>query len=558
MWHSIRSGRYGIDLPGVIAVVASIVLHQYWASLIIVVILVINEQLKNIIIARVHKKQNKLLDQLPTSVHVIRKHKIVDIQINDIRIGEEIEIRPGEVIPLDGVILKGSGDFRELNITGEGKLQHHEVGETISSGTTNLNETITAKVLRTAKESQYRQLIRIERTAVNSTAPFALQADRYSVIFMLGSYIIATAAWLISGQPLRFLEVIIIVTPAPFTLAPMLALTKGLNLASKNGIYIKTNLIFERFAHAKTFGFDKTDTLANKVAEIDAVNTFKPYTKSEMETYAASMLQRSNHFLAQAIKNVAINNKLKLQKTKHIKELAGYGAEARIGNKQVIIGNYSLIKERGINVPKFLKLNTVAQTAMFIGIDGSLIGYITFKDSYRSDIKPMLKSLKQLGAIKTLLVTDESQSIAVRVAKLLGITDVKANVQPSDKLLAIEAVEDRPLVFIGNGLNDAPVLTAADVGIAFGVRGSTVASEAADIVIMQDDLNYVAFAMAIARAAFKVTWRAIAIAVGLSLVLLLVLATGKVQPIEATFIRIGIEVMVLGFIYFQRAPNAPR
>ena len=557
MWHSIRAGRYGIDLPGAIAVVASVLLRQYWTGLVVIIILIINEQLKTIVIQRVHKKQSKLLEQLPKSVHVFRKHKLVDIPINDIRSGEEIEIHPGEVIPLDGVIVNGSGNFLELNITGESKLQHYDIGETILCGATNVDETITAKVVRTAPESQYRQLIRIERTAVNSTSPFEIKFDRYSVMFMLGAYIIAATAWFVSSQPLRFLEVIIIATPAPFILVPMMALTNGLNLAFKNGIFIKTNTIFEWLARAKTFGFNKTKTLDHEAAEIDAVIAFKPYTQSEIEIYAGSMLQRSNHMLAKAVKNAVVNNKSKLLKTKHTKELSGFGAEARIGSKQVIIGNYGLIKEKGINLPANFKPTSLTQSTMFVGIDGSLVGYITFKDKYRSDIKPMLKSLEQLGAVRTLMVTDEGQSIALRIAKGLGIKDVKTEVQPGDELLVLEAVVDRPLVFIGNGLNDAPVLTAADIGIATGARGTTTAGEAADIIIMRDDLSYVALGTAIAKRAFKAAGQTIAIIAALSLVLMLILATGKVQPLAGSFIRVGLELIMFGLIWFRSNTNVP-
>ena len=557
MWHSIRNGRYGIDLPGVIVVVAAIVLHQYWAGIIVAIILIVNEKLKNIIIAQVHKKQSKLLEQIPDLAHVFRKHKLVDIQVGDVRVGEEIEIRPGEVVPLDSVLSKGDGDFQELTLTGENELLHREVGESILCGVTIVNGTVSAKVVRAAPESQFRQLIRNERTAVNSAGPFALQADRYSIMFMMGAYIIAAAAWFLSGQPLRFLEVIIVVTPATFILAPMIAFTNGLNLASKNGIIIRTNSIFERLSAAKTFGFEKS-TLARKAAEVDKVFTFKPYTQHEAEIYAGSILQRSAHTLAQAVKKLVISNNLKLLKTKHVKELPGFGAEARIGNKEVVVGNYGVIKERGIEIPPHFKIESLSQTAVFIGINGSLIGYITFTDSFRTDIKPMLKSLSRLGARKSFLVTDEGQSIGLKVTKLLGITDVKSNVQSGDQLQELENVSDRPLAFIGNGLDDATLLTAADVGIAINVRGSTAAGEAADIIIMQDDLGQVAFAMAIAKQAFALARQAILVAVGLSLILMLILATGKVQPLAGAFIRVAIEVLVLGFVSLRREPSVPR
>ncbi len=557
MWHSIRAGHYGIDLPGVIAAVASVILHQYWVCFIIVFILFINDRIKSIVIWRVESKQRKLLEQLPSSVHIFRKRKLIDDDIKDARVGDEIEILPGEIVPLDCVILEGSGNFLEYNLTGETEPQRRVVGDTILNGTTNLEETIIAKVIRTASDSQYRQVFRIELTAVNSNSRLANYADRYSIMFMLGAYVIAVAAWLISKQPLRFLEVIIIVSPATFILGPLIALTRGHYQSVKHGIIIKTNFIFEQLANAKTFCFDKSNTLSHNIAEVDVVTSFKPFTQQEIEIYAASLLQRSSHTLANALKLNAVNNNLKLLRSKHVKELSGLGAEARIGSNDIVIGSLGLLKERGITFPKNFKPNKLTQTSLCVSQNGNLIGYITFKESYRSDIKPMLERLAKLGANKSLMMTDEDQSIALRIAKRLGLTDAKTTPHPGDKLLAIETIENRPVVFVGDGLHDAPILTAADVGIAIGARGSTVAGQVADVVIMPDNLRYTAFAMSIAKQVVKSARLAIIVAVCLSLVFALIMVTGKIQPLAGSLIRFGIEIVTLGGLLFYRLPNAP-
>jgi heavy metal translocating P-type ATPase len=558
MWQTLRAGSYGIDLPGVIAIVVSILLGQHWAAVIMAAILILNLSLRKSVDQLALRSQTTRLGQMPNQAHIYRKHKLIDIPLHEVRSGDEIEIRSGEIIPVDAVIIKGSGRIDEQSLTGNRQPQLCAVGDTILGGTINGNEVIVAKALHTAIDSQYRQLGRFRHSATDSTAPFIKQADRYSVMFMLLAYIVATAAWLLSKQPVRFLEVFIIASPIAFLVVPEITLLGGLGTAFKKGITFKTKSTFEQLATAKTFAFDKTDTLTHQSAEIDSTVSFKPYSQKDVLLYAASLSQRSSHLFAQAVGRTVVNQKLKPPKAKHIREFAAYGAEARVGSKEIEIGTYASLMQRGVTMPKQFKASDITQAALFVSVDKNMIGYITFKESYRDDMATMLKTLVKYGIKRTLLLTEDGSATASHIAKRLGVTDIHSKGRVGDELLALEAVSERPLVFIGNGRTDAPALTTADVGIAIGARGSTVSGQAANIVIMQDDLDMVGMALAIAKRTFRIAKQTLVITVVLNFILLVVLATGKVQPIADAGIRFGLELLIVLLAWLLgRQTNGP-
>jgi P-type E1-E2 ATPase len=548
MWLSIRAGVYSIDLPGVAAIIAAVILRQYWAALVVDFILVANLPLKNIFISRFHHQQSKLLNALPKQGHVFRKRRLIDIPINEIHTGDEIEIRPGEIVPLDAVIKLGDSNFNETCLTGDSHIQQRQVSETILAGTTNISHVIRAKVLRTDAEGQYRQLMRFERSAIGSPAPIMQQADFYSLFFMLGAYSLAAAAWLVSGQPIRFLEVIIIASPISFGLIPIFSLIAGLHQSVKYGIVIKTGSALEQLANAKTVVFDKTEILAHQAVKIENIVHFKPSSQRELLKLAGSITQRSNQALAKAVVQAVTTKKVRLLRAKHIQELPGFGFEAHIGSYNVMLGDSRLMQERQVVLPRHFKYTQVKQPAIYLAADNKLIGYLTYKYSFRDDLKPTLNQFGKLGIIRSLLLTDESQSAATRVAKQLGMTDIGSKIIPGEELLAIEQIKEKPLLYIGDGLTDVPIMVAADIGIAVGVLGSLAAGEPADVIIMQDNLETVTKALAVAKKVIRNIKLGIVLAVGLSLLAMLGLASGKVSPLDGAFIRAAIEIVILGSV----------
>lgn len=545
MWRDLRNGTYGIDILAVTAIVGSLVLRQYWAAIVLVIMLSGGESLEDFAAKRARAELHALLKREPQTAHLLRKGKLVDVSARSLVAYDRIVIKPGEVVPADAVITEGTSSFDESSLTGESVPQPKQHGDQILSGSLNIEGAVTAKVLRPARDSQYQQIIRLVRGAAEHPAPFVRLADRYSIPFTIAAYTIGGLAWILSHQAIRFLEVLVVATPCPLILAAPIALIAGMSRASRDGIIIKTGTALEQLAQAKTFAFDKTGTLTKGVPQADTVITFRPFKREDVLAYAASLEQNSGHVLAQAVVAAATAKHVKPPKAKHVTEVSGLGLEAHVGQKQILVGRFALLRERGTTLPQGYDHTAVAQTATYVAIDGHLAGYITFTDQIRPETKRTLTLLKQFGARHTLMVTGDNRTAARAIAKQLGITDIRSETLPGDKLRTIETLEDRPVAFVGDGVNDAPVLMAADVGIALGVRGSTAASESADVVIMQDNLAHIARAVALAQRSFRIASQSIAAGIGLSVILMLIFATGRFSPITGAIVQEGVDVLVI-------------
>jgi heavy metal translocating P-type ATPase len=544
MWQDLRLGKYGIDILAATAIVASVLLGQYWAGLVVVLMLTGGKSLEDYAERRAKSELNALLKSAPHSARVIRKGKTLKVAVSDIHVGDRLVIQAGEVVPADAVILEGTANFDEASLTGESLPQPKQIGDQLLSGSINLDGSITAKATATSKESQYQQIIKLVRGAAASRAPFVRLADRYSLPFTIMAFAIAITMWVLTGQAIRFLEVIIVATPCPLLLAAPIALVSGMARASHFGIIVKTGAALERLAEAESFAFDKTGTLTRGELSVDTVKTFGNYRPEELLGLAASLEQNSNHVVARAVTSDAMAKRIKPAKAKHIQEISGLGMEAQLKGQAIIIGRLSLLQTRNVAIPKQLSLE-LNQTAIYVSVDGELAGYITFTDELRSETPATLKRLKQLGVRETIMVTGDNQTSATAVAKQLGISHVHAEALPADKLRVLSESKHRPMIFVGDGVNDAPILTAADVGIALGVRGSTAASESADMVIMLDDLSRVAAAYQIAKQTFRIASQSILVGIGLSLILMGIFATGKFPPLAGAILQEVVDVVVI-------------
>ncbi|MEO6513615.1 MAG: heavy metal translocating P-type ATPase [Candidatus Saccharimonadales bacterium] len=545
MWDDLRSGKYGIDILAATAIITAVLLHEYWAAIIVVLMLTGGEALEDYAERRAQSELSALLKRAPQLAHVVQNRKTIDVKVTSVHVGDKLEIRPGEVVPVDAEILEGNATLDESSLTGESLPQFKQAGDQVLSGSINQDGVLIVRALHSAADSQYQQIIKLVRAAAGSQAPFVRLADRYSIPFTVAAFAIAGAVWVISGDAIRFLEVIIVATPCPLLLAAPIALISGMSRASKYGIIVKTGSALERLAEAETIAFDKTGTLTVGKPVVDTVTTFKSFTKNDVLGYAASLEQSSNHVLSQAIIEAATKRKVSFAKAKHVSESAGHGLKASVKNKHILVGHYGYMQANNVEMPAAFKQSSVKQTAAFIAIDNVLAGVITFVDEPRPETKKTLNYLQNMGLGETFMLTGDNESAAKTIAKKLGITYFIAGALPGDKLRAIEKIENRPVVFVGDGVNDAPVLTAADVGIALGARGSTAASESADIVILQDDLTHVARAISIARRTFSIAKQSILVGIGLSLVLMLIFATGKFPPVLGALLQEVVDVVVI-------------
>ena len=545
MFQDLRVGTYGIDILAATAIVSSVALNQYWAAIVIVIMLTGGEALEDYAEHRAETELDALLKRAPQIAHILRGGKVMDVKVSKVEIGNKIIIKPGELVPVDAVIIEGSASFDQSSLTGESVPVSKKIGDSLLSGSVNMDGAITAKALRPASDSQYEQIIKLVKSAQNSQTPFVRLADRYSIPFTAIAFMIAIGAWIISHQSIRFVEVLVVATPCPLILAAPIAVISGMSRAAKNGIIIKTGGALERLAEAKSIAFDKTGTLTTGIANIKEIKVFGKNKKSEVLRLASSLEQNSNHILALSIVNEAKRLKIKLSKAVGVKNFSGTGMSGKVSGRLVYVGNISMMLNHGVEIPENINHTKNKDTISYVAFEKQLIGSISFDDKIRPESKATIARLRQLGFKNMILITGDLESKARSVAKVLGIDKVVAGALPGDKINAIEQDNLRPVVFVGDGVNDAPVLTAADVGIALGAQGQTAASESADMVIMLDDFSKVAKAREIAKRTFSIAQQSILIGIAMSLVLMLVFATGKFPPVYGALLQELVDVFVI-------------
>lgn len=545
MWHDLRAGKYATDLLTVIAVVGCVILSQLWAALVVVLMYTGSKGLIRYAEYRARSELRSLLKHAPQTAHVLRKGKPQLVPVGNIHPGDKFVVKAGEIVPVDAIIIEGEANLDETILVGEHLHQTKQVKDTLLSGSLVLEGTVTAKALASAADSQYQRVIKLLGGVSVHQAPFVRLTERYSLPFTFAACAIAVMVWVLSGQAIRFLEVIVVATPAPLLLATPIALMSGMSRASRYGIVVKSGAALEKLGEAQTFVFDKTGTLTRGEARVEAIKASPPFTQTEILTLAASLEQASSHALAQAIVQEAQAKKLKLTKAKHVQELPNRGLRASIKGKTILVGRSSLLEDEQVRLPAKFGLNNPAQTAVCVAVDGQLAGVIVLRDELRPQTNLLARALHRLRIKNLLMVTGDSDSTARSLAKKLGIDQVQAGASPGDKVRIVDQATERPLVFVGDGLEDAPVLTAADVGIALNGRKDSAAGESADIVILSDNIGHVLTALTIAKRTFGIATQSIVIGIGISLLLMLVFATGKFSPLIGAILQESIDVIVI-------------
>ncbi|HMT19455.1 MAG TPA: heavy metal translocating P-type ATPase [Candidatus Saccharibacteria bacterium] len=548
MWLTLQEGRYGVDILAATAIITSVLLHEYWAGIIIVLMLTGGKALEDYAENRAKKELSALLDRAPTKATVLRKKQEVSVPVAQLKVGDHIIVKTGEVIPVDGFVIEGATSIDESSLTGESLPVMKEKDGTVMSGSINLEGSIIIEATHTSKDSQYETIIALVKNAANAEAPFVRLTDRYSIPFTIISFAIATAMWIITKDANRFLQILVVATPCPLLLAAPIALISGMSRSAKHGAIIRNGTVLEKLASVKAFGFDKTGTLTQgKPKIVDIVSLDKTHDKNSIISLAAALESKSGHVLARTITDYATNENITLAKISKVKERSGHGLEATYQGKIVRIGNMRFMETEGVKLDHLSTRVPDNGMVSFVSVNSSLLGFILFEDEIRVEAKQTLQALRHLGIKETIMVTGDKESVAQAIADQAGIDTVKSECLPADKIIAIEQLRKKhgSVAFVGDGVNDAPVLTSSDVGIALGARGSTAASEAADIVILLDDVSKVAVAREIATRTFQIARQSILVGIGLSFVLMAIFATGKFKPSLGAALQELVDVTVI-------------
>lgn len=538
MIKTLRSGSYGVDLLAITAVAATLAVGQYWAAMIVLIMLVGGDSLEDYASKKAHTELKALLDNSPQTAHKVVADKLVDIKVDEANIGDRLVVKPGETVPVDGHVIKGSSMFDESSLTGESRPITKNIGDTVYSGSINGDSAVTMTVDKLAKDSQYQRLIQLVKQADSTPAHFVRMADRYAVPFTGIAFVIAGIAWFISKDPVRFAEVLVVASPCPLILAAPVALVSGMSRSSRNGIVVKTGSVLEKMATAKTAAFDKTGTITSGRLFVDQIKPVANTTKEELLGYAASAEQSSGHILARSLLNYAVKHDVKLLEVQQLSEVTGNGVTAQISGQTVKVGKASFVAPTA-------KITETTQTCVYISLNDQYIGAITFIDKLRPEAAQTMQTLRDHGVQHLMMLTGDQQAIAQTIAKEVGIDDVRAKLLPEEKIQALKTVpeNEHPVIMVGDGVNDAPSLTVADVGIAMGAHGATAASESADVVILKDDLLKVAKAVEIAQDTLRIARQAVLIGIFICVFLMLVASTGWIPAIVGAMFQEVIDTV---------------
>ncbi len=346
MIKTLRSGNYGVDLLAITAVAATLAVGQYWAAMIVLIMLVGGDSLEDYASKKAHTELKALLDNSPQVAHKIVKKEIIDVKIDEAKVGDQLLVKPGETVPVDGHIISGSSLFDESSLTGESRPVAKEISDTIYSGSINGDGAVTMVVDKLAQDSQYQRLIQLVKEADRTPARFVRLADRYAVPFTAIAFIIAGFAWFISKNPVRFAEVLVVASPCPLILAAPVAFVSGMSRSSRNGIVVKTGNVLEKMATAKTAAFDKTGTITSGQLFVDQILPVEGVSKETLLTYAASAESSSSHILARSLLAYATKQKIKLFSVTDLSEVTGNGVIATVKQHTVKVGKASFVAEQ--------------------------------------------------------------------------------------------------------------------------------------------------------------------------------------------------------------------
>lgn len=545
--------KFGIDIIAIVAIITSFILREYAAGAVILLMLSGGEALEAYALGRARRELKALLSRVPSVAHKKLGEDIINIPVLEIQAGDTLLIKPGETVPTDSIVVDGRSEVDEAAITGESIPVQKSASSHLYSGSINKDGALVVQALKPAKESTYEKIVQLVREAENSRAPIVRLADRYSIGFTIVTFVIALAAWAISKDPVRVLAVLVVATPCPLILATPIAIMSGVSRAASRGIIVKNGGALEKLAEVKAFIFDKTGTLTLGTPLVAGVAAFGELSKDEILRLAASLDQFSDHILARSLtEHVKKEKNISLLSPKNFKEIFGDGVEGELDGKKYLFGKLDFLRQNNIVIQDSVNsshqsFHQQGQIAVYLGSEGKLLGAVQFADSVRPETKNLFRDMAKGGMEKIVMLTGDKKGVAEKIGEQLGITDIHAECLPQDKVREVQEhkKEFGSVAMVGDGINDAPALAVADVGIAIGAHGNTASSETGDIVITVDNLSRVGTAHTIAKHTLRIAKQSIFIGIGVSIALMIVASLGYIKPVYGALLQQVLDIFVI-------------
>jgi heavy metal translocating P-type ATPase len=550
--RSLLHGDVGVDAIALIAIAGALVLGEQLAAAIVALMMSGGAALEAWAAGRARRELKLLVDRAPRIANRRRNGGVEQVAVEELRIGDVVVVRAGELVPADGVVVGASASVDESALTGEPLPVTVPAGSPVRSGTTNAGNAFEAHVTRSAEDSAYAAIVRLVAAAQENRARFTRLADRYAAYFLPFTLVLAGIAWAASADPTRALAVLVVATPCPLILAAPIAFVAGLSRAAKAGVIVKGSGVLERLGSAAVVLLDKTGTVTTGTPELEQVLATGTLGEDETLRLAASLDQLSAHVVAESLVRGAAARGLALKAPSAVEEDPGSGIAGVVDGYRVAVGSLGWLERRGYALDgadgRALADAGGGRGLVLVGVDGRLEGAIVVSDPLRGGAESLASELRELGVERIALVSGDDAPVAREVASSVGIEEVYADQSPADKLAVVERAraESRgSVVMVGDGVNDAPALASADVGIAMAGKGATVSSETADVVVVVERADRIPLSIRVGRRSLRIARQSVVVGLGLSVGAMFVAAFGYLPPVwGARFLEV-IDVAVI-------------
>lgn len=536
-------GQFAVDIIAMLAILVAFFSWQPFAGAVVVLMQSGGEAIEAYGMRRASSSLTALLQRAPRRALRKKENRLEDIPVEEVMVGDLLVIRPGDLVPVDGTIIEGCAEIDESALTGEPFAKSKGIEDLVFSGSVAINGIITIQANKISKESHYAKIVMMVKRAQEEKSPIQRLADRYAVFFTPLTLFIALIGFLITKEIATILSVLVVATPCPLILATPLAVICGMNRAADSGIIIKGGAAIEQVATTEIALFDKTGTITYGTPFVEKIVSFGNYTEDQLLYYAASIEQFSTHSIASAIVKRASELERSLSFAESFHEFPGQGVEGIVNQKQVVLGSRRFVEDR-LSVSSHI---TEGKVSVFIGIDQKCEGILILNDHIRSEAHALIENLRKLGVKKIELLTGDNLKNAMEIAKEAGIKEVKADLLPEQKVEIVKKFKEhyKFVTMIGDGINDAPALASATVGIAMGAYGTSISIESADIVFLVDDLSKVSEVISIGKRMLFIAKQSIFLGMGLSLILMIIAVFGFIQPAIGAILQEFIDIAVI-------------
>ncbi|HEV2671882.1 MAG TPA: heavy metal translocating P-type ATPase [Gemmatimonadales bacterium] len=536
-------GRFAADVVASVAIVTALILGQYFAGVVIVLMQSGGEALEAYAMQRASSSLEELMARAPKIAHRLRGNDLEDVAVDAVGVGDILMVRPGDLVPVDADVVEGSSTVDQSALTGEPLPLRAVAGTHLLSGSVNLEGALRVRALRASAQSQYQQIVQLVERARQEKPPMQRLADRFAVWFTPLTLAMCGVAYLLTGSATSVLAVLVVATPCPLILAVPVAVIAGISRAADIGVIVKHGRAIEQLGLARAVVFDKTGTLTLGQPSVSHVEALDGVTMPEVLRLAAAVEQLSSHHLARAVVDAGRARFPSLPPVTDFHEMPGRGVSGRVNGRVVSIGSPRFLRDGGVSLADGSDDGTTA----YVAIDGRVAGTIEFADRIRHQVPALLQRLAVLGVTETVMLTGDREAPAEAIAAQAGIRTVRANLLPADKVAAVQELRQRhgTVVMVGDGINDAPALAAATVGVALGAHGTAISAEAADVVLLVDDIARVGDAMAISRRMRRVALQSVSIGLGVSFALMVVASLGHIAPAAGAVMQEALDAAVI-------------